>query len=104
MRQIVFRSNIFTERVVPDVANNSHDLAWNILSVPSHSGDNPFADRVFMGEKSACKGFIDNCDTRRVLHIPRCEVAAIEHGNTHGLKIPWAPYTKGRGGFIRLRH
>src|SRR5580765_8427265 len=104
MRQIIFWSNIFTERVVPDVANNSHDLAWNVLSVPSYSGDNPLADRIFIGEKPARECFIDNCDPRRVIYIPGSEVAPIEHGNAHGLEIPWARYTKGRGRLIRLRH
>src|SRR5438045_6354739 len=104
MRQIIFGSNISTERIVPDVSNNSHDLAWDTFSMPPCSGDDSLADWVFIGEKSACKCLIDNCYTRRILHIPRREVAAVEHGNAHGLEIPWARHTKGCRRLIRLGH
>src|SRR5689334_16738046 len=104
MRQVIFGSDISTERIVPDVSNNSHDLARDIFSMPPHSGDNALANWVFISEKPARKGFINNCYPRRVLHITRREVAAIEHGNAHGLEIPWARYTKGCGRLIRLGH
>src|SRR6476619_3635740 len=104
MRQVILWCQVPAESFVPHVPHNSHDFPRNILTMPSNSRNDSLAYWILIREIPVGKSFIDDRDQWRIFDVPRREVAAIQHGDSHGLKVSRSTHPESGGGFVCRRH